>query len=474
MSLSSSVQGRARGCLRSAGATVLLAVTVAYGSGESSTLAAGAAPGRSSFAAAQANTCPQNLERWGRIRGAMPVRSRGTYQQAHNGRIDPSFYLPQQVVSGGQVWRFSFDTTVHAPSGGARVRIEVDWYSTPGGPSGHIGHDDGLWVGVPVNSADATTISESFTAPEGARRANVLTDMTADHPDNTWTAWNCDYRRLDGLPPPPSLPPDTVPGAEPTTTSPGPPPTRPPPPPRDDTAAARHGWGEPVPEGSDEFDYGHEAPEPPDPVKWNQVGSGDGCWPGHEGSGRRCAENARVVDGNLRIEGEANGDTGWIASTFDQQYGRWEARVQFRPSNPSDGPQYHPLLILWPRSDRHPEHGEYDYLENVEPGEPCVEAYIHYPHDASAPVQLESAERCGVDLTQWHNIAVEWTPDHVKGFVDGDEWFTFTGGGNELRQCIQCAPAMYQTIQLDNFFGDRMRPAVYEVDWARVYTLPSD
>jgi Glycosyl hydrolases family 16 len=470
-SLSSSVGGPPRGFLRSVGATALLAVTVACGPREGSTIAAGPPHDQWSSAAAQANTCPQNLERWGKIRGAVPVRSGGTYQQAHNGITDPSFYLPPQAgVSGGQVWRFSFDTTVQAPSGGARARIEVDWYSSRGGATGHVRHEDGLWVDIPVNSANATTISHSFLAPEGAVRANVLTDLTADHPDNTWTGWNCDYRRIEALPPPPPPPPNPGP-TETTTTVPG----RnqpPPPPPRDDTAAARYGWGEPVPQGSDEFDY-PEASLPPDPEKWEQAGNGDACWPGYERRGRRCAKNARVVDGMLRIEGEANGDTGWVASRFHQRYGRWEARVQSRPTNESDGPQYHPLLILWPDSGRHPEDGEYDYLENVEPGAQCVEANIHYPHHEAASVQREWGQRCGVDLTQWHNIAVEWTPDHVKGFVDGDEWFSFAGGSNEVRQCIQCAPAMRQTIQLDNFFGDRMQPAVYEIDWVRVYSLPS-
>lgn len=84
-------------------------------------------------------------------------------------------------------------------------------------------------------------------------------------------------------------------------------------------------------------------------------------------------------------------------------------------------------------------------------------------------MQQEFARRCGVDLTQWHNVAVEWTPDHVKGFIDGAEWFSFSGGANDIRDCIQCAPPMHQTIQLDNFHGEDLQPAVYEIDWARVY-----
>jgi hypothetical protein len=418
------------------------------------------------------NTCSQDLERWGQIRGAEPELDGDVYRQAGNGTTNPSFYLPQQDVSGGQDWRFGFDTTVEAGSGGARVRIEVDWYSTPGGDnSGFIGHVDGPWVGVPVNSTNATAVRHTFTAPDGAVRANVLTDMRADDPDNTWTGRNCDYRRVTGQQPTTqqSTTATSEPGATTTTTSP-PAPTSGAPAPDQDTAAARHGWGEPIARGSDEFNYGsEERPAAPDRTKWDSAGSGRQCWPGYRGSGRRCEANTRVVGDVLRMTGEANGDTGWIASKFGQRYGRWEARVRSRAEGPDNGRQYNPLLILWPDSDEHPQDGEYDYLENGEPGARCAEAFIHYPQHETAPVQQEFAQRCGIDLTQWHNFAIEWTPDHVTGFVDGEEWFSFSDGENTVRQCIQCSPGMHQTIQLDNFYGDSMQPAVYEVDWARVY-----
>ncbi|OAH15434.1 glycoside hydrolase family 16 protein [Streptomyces jeddahensis] len=240
------------------------------------------------------------------------------------------------------------------------------------------------------------------------------------------------------------------------------------------TAAERYGWGDPLPEWSDEFDYGSEAdPALPDRDKWRLAGGGPGkCWPGHSGNGRRCDVNTRVVGGVLRMTGEANGDTGWLASPYGQQYGRWEARVRSRATAPDNGRPYHPLLILWPDSNEHPEDGEYDYLENGAPGEQCAEAFLHYPHPEGVPVQQEFAQKCGVDLSQWHNVAIEWTPDHVRGFIDGEEWFRFSGGATEDRDCIQCAPSMHQIIQLDNFHGDDLQSAVYEVDWARVYDLP--
>ncbi|WP_217200100.1 glycoside hydrolase family 16 protein [Streptomyces buecherae] len=242
------------------------------------------------------------------------------------------------------------------------------------------------------------------------------------------------------------------------------------------TAAERHGWGPPLRRWSDEFDYGSASkPAVPDPDKWKPAGGGAArCWPGHAGNGRRCDKNTRVYGGVLRQTGEANGDSGWLASRYGQRYGRWEARVRSEGVGENNGRQYHPLLILWPDSERWPQDGEYDYLENGAPGEKCAEAFLHYPHDPDVPVQQKFARKCGVDLSAWHNIAIEWTPDHVRGFVDGVQWYSFSGGANADRECIQCAPSMHQTIQLDNFYGSGLQGAVYEVDWARVYPYSPD
>jgi glycosyl hydrolase family 16 len=234
------------------------------------------------------------------------------------------------------------------------------------------------------------------------------------------------------------------------------------------TAADAFGWGTPVPEASDEFNYGSDAePAPPDEAIWNLPGEGpDGCFAGHAGNGQRCGTHTKVHGGFLRLTSDAEGNTGWLAAKHAAQYGRWEVRA--RSEATGEGEPYHPVLILWPDSDQWPQGGEYDFLENTAPGEDCAGSFIHYPHE-EGPVQQEYAEQCGVDLTQWHNFAVEWTPDHIAGFIDGEEWFRWSGGEGEGRQCIQCAELMHQTIQLDNF--DSTQPAVFEVDWTRHYTL---
>ena len=240
------------------------------------------------------------------------------------------------------------------------------------------------------------------------------------------------------------------------------------------TAAERFNWGTPLP-ASDEFNYGSPTqPAVPDQTKWSLAGGGvNQCWPGHAGNGQRCDANTRVLGGVLRMTGAANGDSGWLGSRTGRQYGRWESRVRSTNTAASNGRQYHPLLIIWPDSNRWPEDGEYDYLENGAPGESCAEAFLHYPHNPGA-VQQEFAREtnCGASLTEWHNVAFEWTPTHVAGFIDGQEWFRFSGGATSTRRCIQCMPSGHLTIQLDNFFGTNMTAATYEVDWHREYSAP--
>jgi hypothetical protein len=231
------------------------------------------------------------------------------------------------------------------------------------------------------------------------------------------------------------------------------------------TAAERYDWGTPLP-GSDEFDYTGK----PDPGKWSVAGE---CWAGHAGNGGRCASRSTVDGSKLVQTGLANGNSAWLASRIEQRYGRWEARVRSTATGPDKGRQYHPLLIIWPSSNRWPQDGEYDFLENGAPGQDCAESFIHYPHNAGSSVQqvFTKERNCGAPLSEWHNVAFEWTPDHVRGYIDGKQWFDLSGGANGIRKRIQDMPSGHLTIQLDNFYGGNMQPATYEVDWVRIYRL---
>lgn len=457
-----------------------LAVTAAVGvtAGGLTVVAAESDDGRTGTVV---NTCAnpvldRDLTGWGRHNsGSDPVRvpvgshvvADFAYSQPSSNGVNPEMYLPQKPVTPGERWTFAMDTWVNGSVGTVRARMQVDWYNAS---SGYLGHTNGPEVEVTVGSTERwTRVAGEFTAPANAARANVTARLAAPA-GMTWTSTACDYRPAGSGPNPTATPPTpgptatATPTAGPTANPPTPTPTAPP---AGDTAAGRFGWGTALP-ASDEFNYGTAAvPAVPDQRKWSLAGGSPGaCWPGHSGNGRRCDANTRVVGGIARMTGEADGDTGWLGSKLSQRYGRWEARVRSQATGPDNGRQYHPLLITWPSEHPWPQGAEYDFLENGAPGEDCAEAFLHYPNHQ--PRRQEFARRCGVNLAEWHNIGFEWTPQHLKGFVDGVEWFSFS------RDCIQCAPGpMHLTIQLDNFYPQGgLQPAIYEIDWARVYAIP--
>jgi hypothetical protein len=230
----------------------------------------------------------------------------------------------------------------------------------------------------------------------------------------------------------------------------------------DGTAASKLGWGAPL-GSSDEFEYTGA----PVSAKWGVYNG-----PGHDGNGVRSPARVTVANGKMVLTGLANGDSAGLEHRFDQQYGRWEVRCRSFANATSNGNDYHPVLIIWPTSGNWPEDGEYDFLEDGTPGAQTAESYIHYPHPANVSVQQEHFTKSGVDLTQFHNFAIEWTPNGITTWIDGVQWYTVSGGGGPNgRSDIQDMPSGHLTVQLDNFDGTNQTPATFEVEWVRVYSL---
>lgn len=208
------------------------------------------------------------------------------------------------------------------------------------------------------------------------------------------------------------------------------------------TAAAALGWG--TPNREDDFTDGLEG--------W---GLYDGT--GHGGKGRRSPDAFSIEDGILVVTGSPDGTTGGMAWNPGQEYGRWEGRVRAPESDRS----YHALLLLWPDAEDWPSGGEVDFMEMSDPDRQNTDMFLHYGSDNS---QLHGSVE--IDATQWHNWAVEWTPDHIAAFVDGEEWWR-----TEDRKTLPPGP-MHLTVQLDWFpHGGAVRESRMEIDWVRQYDL---
>ncbi|MCW2719138.1 MAG: hypothetical protein JWR81_2960 [Pseudonocardia sp.] len=183
-----------------------------------------------------------------------------------------------------------------------------------------------------------------------------------------------------------------------------------------------------------------------------------------ENVGRNNPDNLVVGNGVLTINSHGN-ESGGLSWYPGQQYGRWEVRARSQA-----GAGYGPVMLLWPDAEDWPEGGEIDFLEMPKPERKIANFTVHYGAD-------NSQNGVGVpgDFTQWHNYAVEWTPDHIAGFIDGQQIFRTTE-----KDQIPPRP-MHLAIQQDvGPYGDDWIPARnaqtpqsvgFQVDWVRIYGL---
>jgi Glycosyl hydrolases family 16 len=208
------------------------------------------------------------------------------------------------------------------------------------------------------------------------------------------------------------------------------------------TAAARYGWTKLV--AREDF-FGTSLPD-----SWGAYdgpASGDGVW---------SPEQIRVAGGVARLTGTPEGKTSGMYWKGSQKYGRWEIRARF----PAGCGCYTPLLILWPHDNEWPAGGEIDYAEVFNGDRQEIHFNLHY---GSADNVIHRVKR--VDMTRWRNFAVEWTPNHISWYIDGNRYFTTT------QRSAQPPEKMFQTIQL-GYDGDKgSGTATMEIDWATKYAL---
>ena len=211
------------------------------------------------------------------------------------------------------------------------------------------------------------------------------------------------------------------------------------------TAASSLDWGTPV--RTDDFS------DPSSLTTWQVYNS-----VGHGGNGRRTPAALSVADGLLTVAGDAEGNSGGTAWRPGQLYGRWEICATSSPASPN----YHSVLLLWPDSENWPSDGEIDFMEILDPARQTVTASV-LKFDQRDPIlgELNFHANVTVDATQWHSWAVQWQPDGIVGYVDGEPWF-------ETSANIPITP-MHLAMQLDNFGGDINAGGRLQVDWVRQY-----
>lgn len=239
---------------------------------------------------------------------------------------------------------------------------------------------------------------------------------------------------------------------------------------------------ESTPSWQDEFDYKGR----PDPAKWG-YDLGGGGWGNNELEFYTNAEsNASVENGKLTIaarkeQKEGRGYTSARLVTknkFDFLYGRVEVRAKL-PSGRGTWPAIWMLATDhayggWPRS------GEIDIMEQVgyDPNRVLfsvhTEAYNHVKG-----TQKSGAKIIPTALTDFHTYRLDWTPDFVKGYYDGEPIFSFENDKTSNPDTWPFNRRFHLLLNLavgGNWGGakgvdDSIFPAAMEVDYVRVYKM---
>jgi hypothetical protein len=125
-------------------------------------------------------------------------------------------------------------------------------------------------------------------------------------------------------------------------------------------------------------------------------------------------------------------------------------------------PTYNAVMLLWPDAENFPVGGEIDFMEIGDETRQKTDFFLHYGAD-----NQQVHGQVQIDATRWHNWAVEWAPDHITAYVDGQEWYTTT-----RTDAFPPGP-MHLTLQLDWFptGSGAVQPSAMHVDWVRYYPI---
>ena len=195
----------------------------------------------------------------------------------------------------------------------------------------------------------------------------------------------------------------------------------------------------------------------------------DDVWSAYRGRttddvGQHDPDNLSVSDGSLKLSSRGNTSAG-MAWNEGQKYGRWEARVRSQR-----GSGYGPVLLLWPDSEDWPEDGEIDIMEIPKGDRTKAHFTLHWGEN-----NTQDGASVEGDFTQWHTFAVEWTPDHIIGYVDGKEVYR-----NDDADANPPGPMHFAMQQDIGPYGKDWIPApdadtpetcTFEVDWVRIYAI---
>ena len=228
---------------------------------------------------------------------------------------------------------------------------------------------------------------------------------------------------------------------------------------------------------SDEFDYQGE----PNPEHWNYE-TGGGGWGNNElQTYTDSRDNSYVTNGTLKIHARKSLTGVWTSARMvtsgkvSWKYGKFEIRAKL-----PHGVGTWPAIWMMPQNSVYgtwPKSGEIDIMEHVgyDPG--IVHGSVHteaFNHkdgtQKSGSVEVPDAQ------VQFHVYGIEWTPDEIKWFVDGEQYYSFSNLQISYKEWPFDQPFfLILNIAIGGDWGGaqgidpNLEEAIMEVDYVRVY-----
>ncbi len=235
---------------------------------------------------------------------------------------------------------------------------------------------------------------------------------------------------------------------------------------------------------ADEFDYTGE----PNPADW-RPDVGGGGWGNGELQYYTAGGNATVTGQCLEIELRAQPMQGSsytsarLVSTRGWTYGRFEISARL-PQGVGTWPAVWMLPTGHPLpGDPWPGCGELDIMENVGFDHGNIHQTIHTGAFNHMNGNQKGGTKYLADVSeQFHLYAMEWLPDSLRFFIDGEEVFSYKPGDYTGDVTTQEWPfdspfSLILNVAYGGSWGgalgtdDTCLPAVMEIDYVRVYKL---
>ena len=217
-----------------------------------------------------------------------------------------------------------------------------------------------------------------------------------------------------------------------------------------------------------------DAGDPPKQVQWvldfEDNFDGDkltpGVWspyntPGHVGNGLRRAEAFSVEDGLLVVTAKNNAEglivSGGMRHNTEYLYGKFEFRVR---ADRDPAGIMSAVVLTWPSTEKWPVDGELDIFETG-PGIDRNNFFtvVHYDKENKQIIYDHK-----VTGREWRIMAMEWTPDYIYFYRDGEKVFEVTDPAAIPHV------AHHICIQLDASKNGQLLPETkMYVDWVKIY-----